>query len=557
LFLLDTFVTGVAAGYCLLAIWVACGRGHWFARACVLLAALALLVPIRAYEPLILFGMTSVTLVGGWGAVRWLRASEPARDEAKSTVGTRWRFRLADLLLMCVVAGGISWLVSEVIGRNPVISYWRCTMAALMLAVLSSLAVAAVHARRRWISIPLLILGTGGAAKLDHALLNDFLYTDEFLWIARNGGFSPDQLGLLYSLFAGWILLAAVGSFLWNHAFRQTLLRKSVRALIVVALAPCILVAASVYWHMVGEPSPPADPIAAENNLPRILALSRQLTAAQPGEAPAIYAELLPLLKRPAAVTVEWSRLGRDPANELDLAEIQTMRAAARQMDAECQRLRMAGRHDEAADFALAILRLGDAYRRGGLVIHFLVGEAITGVGQRCLAQCRADLTRDKALEAAKLLESIAASGEPLDQLLARDAVWMDRTYTWRQRLSEAVQFQIWGQTPPDDMRRTLPDVIDRVACQSDLLIIDLALRAYKADHGKLPARLDDLAPQYLDRIPSDRFSGRALVYRPAEKEFVLYSVGKGGRDDGGKFSSSMYYMKTGYDFDVDTMLRP
>ena len=557
MFLLYTFVTGVAAGYCLLAIWVACGRGHWFARACVLLAALALLVPIRAFEPLILFGMTSVLLIGGWSAVRGLRASESVAEGATPAAGSRWRFRLADLLLMCVIAGGISWLVSELIARNPVISYWRFAVAALMLAALSSLSVTVVHARRRWISVPLLILGTGGAAKLDHSQLDDFLYTDEILWIDRNGGFSPDQLVLLYSLFAGWTLLAAVGGFLWGHAFRQAQLRSSVRALIVATLAPSVLVAGSVYWHMVGAPSPPAAPAAAENNLPRVLALSRRLRAATPSEAPAIYAELLPLLKRPAAVTVEWSSLGRDPANELDLADIQTMRAVAQQMDADCQRLRMAGRHDEAGDFALAIIRLGDSYRRGGLVIHFLVGEAITGIGHRCLAQCRADLSRAKALEAAKLLELIAAGDEPLEKLLARDAVWMDHTYAWRHRLSQAVQFQIWGQTPPADMERPLHDVMNRVGCQSDLLIVDLALRAYAMDHGSFPPRLDDLVPQYLGRIPADRFSGRALVYRPADKDFVLYSVGRDGRDDGGRFSNSTYSLRAAYDYDVDTMIRP
>jgi hypothetical protein len=387
--------------------------------------------------------------------------------------------------------------------------------------------------------------------------LNDFLYTDEILGIDRNGGFSPDQLVLLYSLFAGWTLLAAVGGFLWAHAFRQTHLRNSVRALIVATLAPCVLVTGSVYWHMVGAPSPPAAPVAAENNLPRVLALSRRLRVATPSEAPAIYAELLPLLKRPAAVTVEWSSLGRDAANELDLVDIQTMRAVAQQMDADCQRLRLARRHDEAADFALAIIRLGDSYRHGGLLIHFLVGEAITGIGHRCLAQCRTDLTRAKSLEAARLLESIAASDEPIERLLTRDAVWMDHTYVWRHRLSQAVEFQIWGQTPPVEMERPVHDVVNRVGCQSDLLIVDSALRAYAADHGGFPARLDNLAPKYLDRIPADRFSGGALVYRPAEKEFVLYSVGKDGRDDGGKFSNNTFSLRAGYDYDVDTMIRP
>src|SRR5688500_17040746 len=113
MFLFYTLVTGVAAGYCLLAIWAAVGRGHWFARACVLLAALALLVPIRAYEPLILFAMTSALLIAGWGVavrVRTLRQKNSSTEpKPASSPTSRYRFRLADLLLACGVAAAASW----------------------------------------------------------------------------------------------------------------------------------------------------------------------------------------------------------------------------------------------------------------------------------------------------------------------------------------------------------------------------------------------------------------------------------------------------------------
>ena len=250
-----------------------------------------------------------------------------------------------------------------------------------------------------------------------------------------------------------------------------------------------------------------------ENNLPRVLELSKQLSGASPKEAEAIYAELLPLLKRPAAVSIEWESLGRDAEVLVEtLADVQTIRAAARQMDAECQRLEAAGRHDEAGEFALAIIRCGSSYRRGGLIIDYLVGEAISGIGHACLARCRTNLSPAKCSKRRSSWKTISADREQLETVLARDALWSDLEFTWRHRLAQAVEFQIWGQTPTAEVGTALPDVASRVDCQSGLLCIDLALRAYVADRGALPAKLDDLVPRYLSRIPSDPHAGQPYV---------------------------------------------
>jgi hypothetical protein len=59
------------------------------------------------------------------------------------------------------------------------------------------------------------------------------------------------------------------------------------------------------------------------------------------------------------------------------------------------------------------------------------------------------------------------------------------------------------------------------------------ALAAYQRDNGRYPAQPSELAPRYLKRIPTNLFSGEALIYRPHEKGYVLYSVGVNGIDDG------------------------
>jgi hypothetical protein len=65
-----------------------------------------------------------------------------------------------------------------------------------------------------------------------------------------------------------------------------------------------------------------------------------------------------------------------------------------------------------------------------------------------------------------------------------------------------------------------------RVAC---------ALERYRLAQGDYPGRLDELAPRFIAQIPPDPVNGGALHYRrDAPNEFLLYSIGLNGQDDGG-----------------------
>lgn len=66
-------------------------------------------------------------------------------------------------------------------------------------------------------------------------------------------------------------------------------------------------------------------------------------------------------------------------------------------------------------------------------------------------------------------------------------------------------------------------------------LQVAFALAAYRADTGRYPAKLEELAPKYLAAIPGDQFSGKPLIYRIEKNGYLLYSVGQNEKDDGGK----------------------
>ena len=60
-----------------------------------------------------------------------------------------------------------------------------------------------------------------------------------------------------------------------------------------------------------------------------------------------------------------------------------------------------------------------------------------------------------------------------------------------------------------------------------------LALQLYEAERGDLPARLDDLAPRWIEAVPADPYDGRPFRYDRGRR--LVYAVGPNGRDDGGR----------------------
>jgi hypothetical protein len=59
-----------------------------------------------------------------------------------------------------------------------------------------------------------------------------------------------------------------------------------------------------------------------------------------------------------------------------------------------------------------------------------------------------------------------------------------------------------------------------------------LALKAYKMQHGKLPASLSELVPEFFAQVPIDDFDGKPFRYTPDKK--LIYSVGPDLKDSGG-----------------------
>jgi hypothetical protein len=209
-------------------------------------------------------------------------------------------------------------------------------------------------------------------------------------------------------------------------------------------------------------------------------------------------------------------------------------------------------------DFALATIELGHMTARGGRSWDVSIGDGVESSGDIQLAKWRLDLSAAKRRELTKALEQMKSRREPLALMLDRIRRLEQVDGGWRYR------FQVLTQDIHKNRDVALADSRQRTDCLSRLVLVDLALCSYCDDHGAWPDDLNLLVPDYLATLPLDPYSGKPLKYRAASPEFLLYSVGPDGQDDGGKFENRFasghphrLYWDGGKDFCLDLPARP
>src|SRR5262249_40854255 len=74
-----------------------------------------------------------------------------------------------------------------------------------------------------------------------------------------------------------------------------------------------------------------------------------------------------------------------------------------------------------------------------------------------------------------------------------------------------------------------------RAETERQMTVAAIALQRYELVHGRTAASLEALVPEFLQSVPRDYMSGLPLRSKPeGESQFLLYSGGEDGRDDGG-----------------------
>lgn len=96
-------------------------------------------------------------------------------------------------------------------------------------------------------------------------------------------------------------------------------------------------------------------------------------------------------------------------------------------------------------------------------------------------------------------------------------------------------------------LRMALPNLahasknILRYETRRALTIAALAIERYRRKHGRPPAKLADLVPEFVSAVPVDWMDGNSLRYRVnADGTFTLWSIGEDLKDDGGDGSDAV-----------------
>ena len=185
----------------------------------------------------------------------------------------------------------------------------------------------------------------------------------------------------------------------------------------------------------------------------------------------------------------------------------------------------------DAARSYVDAMRFGNEMSRGGFIITRLVGIACEAIGYAPLAKLVPKLNPDEARAVLREMDKLDASRVTWAEVQQSERRFM--RYQIRKHLNPIMWVMGWWQSRQAVQRAELKH--KTVVAHERLLVAELALRCYQFEQGHPPARLDVLATNSLSHVPQDPFSGQPLVYRAQGTNWLLYSVGSDGVDDGGK----------------------
>lgn len=208
------------------------------------------------------------------------------------------------------------------------------------------------------------------------------------------------------------------------------------------------------------------------------------------------------------------------------------------------------GRFDQAGQSYFDAMRLGLGVR-GGLVIHKLVGQAIAEMGQKAMLLIEPQLSAEISEQIARELLRLLDEEEPLDNTWERERLfyrWLivrslsDFPREFVRNPREAIEGLRELPKAVGELKKSVKELAPRLELNFRLrrtsfalTAVELALHAFWQKEKRLPKTLNELVPKYLPKLPKGEIGGKPFVYRIVDGEPKVYSVGRNGKDEGGK----------------------
>lgn len=567
--LLLLVVPAAAAG--LVALWAATSRVHWFWRALAVWACVMLLLPVRAHEPAMILMISLPLTVAMVKLLGWMmRRARPQPSVPIPGGDGRVRFALHDLFLLMLLVGLNLAGLLHLSGKLQWTGGWHVALlqhgqAAVALAAVTTLAWACVVARRRVIFGLMLALTVAAFGSLIPAFGLGSTLNESWtlLGVTFNSSSRVTDFGLVAAALAELgLLLILILALARASGQEQRLVARIARGAIATLTLVVAVPLAILYWQMLWLAPLPPRFSDAPTHFARLAEIGERMSKLPPaGATTAAQQERQALLVEAADLAEMLNYVPYDPARDATQGawtrfwqKGQAFRDLARTINAEAAAFESRGDQATACDLTLINVRLGVMLHRGSTIIDSLIGTAIQGVAHKQLADLRRHLPPDNLRQAIAALARAEAECEDVALIQTRDRAMTERAFGWAARLENLIE----ESGAQSNRGSALLDAQRRRIATGRLLQADLAIRLFQNEHGHPPPTLNDLVPAYLPAVPLDPYSNQPLQYRLDGGDFILYSVGKDGRDNGGRFTSSRtYLLGDGYDFDLDTLTRP
>ncbi len=547
-----------AIGFGLVVVWAALSRALWVWRCGAVLLVCGLLLPTVAHSVAI------VALISGGGVVLLAMV---VRSLVELVRTRQWPvFQLTELLLATAVVAAAAGIVSYSLNHSPPPD-WPLLLGvagAYALSLIAVLPAVRFAANRWWWSV--IFLAAFIPLVVGYALLWQWLNWYELdEWWLMGGMYWPPtiteiaaagQMIVMGLLLAVWSLRNNVAAGAEEHGRRK--LRRASSAFVVVVLLPFAYATVGLYYEMLKPPTPyPAGP-SGENYYDELTALAKPLLAVSLDDADNCtlqelvdfrdehrerLSSLEALLDKPCYVPLAISK--QHWMNDLD--SLNAVRGLMYTYIAVGEIHERHSDNDAAADEYLKIIKFADGTSRGGLNIDALIAAAVEAVAINRLRAIRGELSAAQCKSLARRLEEFDRGREGWAVIEQRDRAWMIHIWGWQTRLQEILQpegYDGYVHIRNAELRRY---ALFRLAAT------ELAILAFKAENDRWPANLEELVPKYLAAVPEDPYSAGPLRYRLIDDHYTLYSVGRNGRDDGGKFIGlSKWHLAEPGDYQLD-----
>lgn len=507
---------------------------------------------VRAYDPIVYFGMQGAVACGCWQLNRWLERRRAGQVDGSPVPCSR----VISLRSFLVTTVMVSLFLTAILGlRDRSWGIWgNLILAGTVSGLATVLASWAARSRSsvvgRWFAVALLSAQLAILmCRVDHFFVQ---FPDLKEWSSSRPFGMRSASPEWFVIVPGIVLVVA----LWIHLTcavihspdpsesseagrmnERSVLRRPAAQVAWCVLSGSMCTPSLVAWIWLAQaPTRLPDKVPGPNGYDQLIRVAKRLpqtlmldvdtaTPSQLKATVAIYSDQLNAVRAALQRPCEKHLVGDYRVDDSSISGFRDLAVCFR---AEGRLAELEGRWGDAMNRHLDIVRLSHAIDRGGNFTDWLVGRSLESMGLCNLAGVQKRVAPIERRQCADVLLQFECNREPLLAAQQRDAVWEVNVNGWPTRIIHAFI---------DDQPRG-SESLRRCQALSRLIMLEDAIETYRRERGAWPDRLSDVRDGDHPEGILDPYSPKSekpfLYIRDADR-YLVYSRGMDGDDDRGE----------------------